>query len=148
MNKEHTISPKLVGFTGNRHGFNTLQKNLFEYYVRKYRQFEFHHGDCVGCDSEAHNVVTKLASSTTIAHPPENPKQRAYCSADIILPEKPYLVRNHDIVDATDILIAVPGQIDEVKRSGTWATIRYARNQNKKILIIRPNGAVTTELPK
>lgn len=51
--------------------------------------------------------------------------------------EKPYLKRNIDIVDNTDILIGCPSG-EEIVRSGTWHTIRYAKKQNKKIMMIRP----------
>ena len=53
---------------------------------------------------------------------------------------KDYLERNHDIVDETDMLIATPGEEQEVQRSGTWATIRYARKQKRTILTIYPSG--------
>ena len=57
-----------------------------------------------------------------------------------ILQEKEYLVRNHNIVDSTDMLIGCPKEMQEQLRSGTLATIRYAKKKNKKIIIIFPNG--------
>jgi len=53
---------------------------------------------------------------------------------------RPPLVRNRDIVDATDMLIAAPATRKEVLRSGTWATIRYAKKMKKWIYIIYPSG--------
>ena len=55
-------------------------------------------------------------------------------------PAKDYLVRNHDIVDVCDVLVATPGQKEEQIRSGTWATIRYARKIRKQIIIVYPDG--------
>jgi len=52
------------------------------------------------------------------------------------------LERNRAIVDETDILLAAPLESEEQLRSGTWATVRYARKQHKTVLVIFPNGIV------
>src|SRR5258706_311318 len=57
--------------------------------------------------------------------------------SDVMLPAKDYIARNHDIVDDTDILYACPDGPEKV-RSGTWATIRYALKQKKKVVIFHP----------
>ena len=62
--------------------------------------------------------------------------------SDQTLPPKDYLDRNHDIVDQTDLLIATPKENTEVLRSGTWATIRYAKKINKPTWIIETNGNI------
>ena len=77
-----------------------------------------------------------------VIHPPKYNTMRAFCKSDFILPTKDYLERNQDIVDSCDILIAFPATETEDLRSGTWATIRYARKQNKKIIIINTNGKI------
>ena len=88
---------------------------------------EAHHGDCIGADEQFHNhfvYITKVMH----AHPCDMLDLRAHCEADVIHEIKPPLVRNRDIVRSIDVLIAAPAQDHEVKRgSGTWATIRYAR---------------------
>mmetsp|Transcript_30358 Transcript_30358/g.39138 ORF Transcript_30358/g.39138 Transcript_30358/m.39138 type:complete len:93 (+) Transcript_30358:152-430(+) len=38
------------------------------------------------------------------------------------------------------MLIAFPPTSIEIQRSGTWATIRYARKKNKAVMIINPDG--------
>ena len=65
---------------------------------------------------------------------------RAFCKGDETRKQKDYLDRNHDIVDETELLIACPKEPEEITRSGTWATIRYARKKKKKLRIILPNG--------
>ncbi len=62
-----------------------------------------------------------------------------------ILGKKPYLARNRDIVNAADVLIAGPGGMEEIMRSGTWATVRYARKKQKPVIIVYPNGEVVRE---
>lgn len=66
---------------------------------------------------------------------------RSYCQGDVIKEEKEYIQRNHDIVDDSDMLIAFPSTMNEILRSGTWATIRYAKKRGKMVLIIFPDGS-------
>jgi hypothetical protein len=73
-------------------------------------------------------------------HPPSNPSKRAFYAYDLTLIEARYLERNHHIVDMTDMLVATPGEPEEQRRSGTWATIRYASKQDKPLYIIYPDG--------
>jgi hypothetical protein len=103
-----------------------------------------HHGDCIGVDSEAHINCKSLSPNTLIhIHPPTATKYRAYCKADTISVPKAYLERNRDIVDEIHMLIAIPETEEEVVRSGTWATVRYAGEREKPVMIIRPDGSIT-----
>lgn len=62
--------------------------------------------------------------------PPDNPKLRAFNKADLLMPEKPYLVRNLDIINNSACLIACPkDKNNEELRSGTWSTIRQAKKR-------------------
>jgi predicted Rossmann fold nucleotide-binding protein DprA/Smf involved in DNA uptake len=70
-----------------------------------------------------------------IIHPPTDNKLRAYCKSDNYTQPKSYLERNKDIVNSCEQLIACPLTQEEELRSGTWATIRYARKTNKHILL-------------
>lgn len=132
-----------IGFTGSRSGMSIRQ-------VCRLRMLlvnncgEFHHGDCVGADSEAHRIA-KYYGFRIVVHPPLNETKRAFCFADVLLPPEEYLVRNQNIVDATELLIAMPSTQDEIVRSGTWATVRYAWRQlsqrpGSRVRIIRPDG--------
>jgi predicted Rossmann fold nucleotide-binding protein DprA/Smf involved in DNA uptake len=64
---------------------------------------------------------------------------------DRIYVPRPYLVRNRDIVDVCNLLLATPGGTVEQLRSGTWATIRYARRIGRPVWIVFPNGEVRKE---
>lgn len=135
-----------VGFTGTRHGMTDAQKKTFKQVVRKLRFKTFHHGDCVGADAEAHAIVLSAFENAStyiyiVKHPPENSKFWADCQSFwASRPFKPYLQRNRDIVDESDILIAAPSTANERQRSGTWATVRYARSQGKLVFLILPDG--------
>lgn len=132
----------IVGFTGTQHGMSRPQAATLAAGLRLLFTAgdEFHHGDCVGADAEAHAIAAGIGFRIVV-HPPTNPSKRAWCEG-VIRPAKPYLVRNHDIVDETDVLIATPRELTEELRSGTWATIRYARKLMRKLCVVGPDGKV------
>jgi hypothetical protein len=126
-----------LGFTGTRNGMNYKQYAEFRTYVTTHKITEFHVGDCLGADAEAFDIVREFCPGVKIVgHPPDDDKHRAFCDYDEEREPKPYLERNHDIVDESDSLFAIPFTNEEVLRSGTWATIRYAdKKQYYKITI-------------
>lgn len=123
-----------VGFTGTRKGMSENQKKqlstVFRKTVENGDEIVFHHGDCDGADAEADLIARNFGAKIHI-HPPSDPKYRAFCyqEGDIQYEEKPYLVRDHDIVDAVKIMLAAPKDEtrEEFRGSGTWATYRYAK---------------------
>jgi len=129
-----------VGFTGSRAGMSEEQEAAVRGLLA--RTFvpgdTFHHGDCVGADAEAAGIAVNLGYFV-VAHPPIDSKLRAYAPGHNTLQPKPYLDRNHDIVDAANWLIATPHGAED-KRSGTWATIRYARAHGVSVMLIRSDG--------
>lgn len=143
-----------VGFTGTQVGMTEEQGRTFLSVIREvYPEItEFHHGDCVGADKHAHTIISKIISKESeveiIIHPPSNPKKRAFCESENIKEPLPYIERNHNIVDSCDVLIATPKENKEVVRSGTWATIRYARKKKKEVYIIFRNGITSIEKNK
>ncbi len=132
-----------IGFTGTQRGMTALQRVTVERFFGPRRRSEVHHGDCIGADAEVHSLA--LGADCVIhIHPPEDGQKRAFCQVregvDFIHGAKSYLVRNHDIVDAADEVLAAPREVDEQLRSGTWSTIRYARRIGKRLFIVFPDG--------
>lgn len=128
---------KHIAFSGTRNGMTEIQKGQFESILIKLDGDYFHHGDCIGADAEANDIARALGY-IIIIHPPENEKYRAFCVAEESRKKKGYLDRNHDIVDESDLLVATPAASKEKLRSGTWATIRYAKKKKKEVIIIEP----------
>lgn len=50
------------------------------------------------------------------------------------------LQRNRQMVDIADIVVAAPGTMKEILRSGTWATVRYADKWDIDIHLVFPDG--------
>lgn len=131
------------------------QRSAFTDVLRATGMTEFHHGDCVGADAQAHEIVADLFPDVDIhIHPPTKDDYRANCfqrtqqlslerSLKIFQhPTRPYLDRNRDIVDSSDLVLAAPNTYGEVLRSGTWATVRYAWKINTPIIIVNPDGSL------
>lgn len=131
-----------IGFTGTQAGMTQIQKTMVERLIKQLGCREFHHGDCIGADENAHRIALKLNINWITIHPPDNPAKRAFCLGNQNRVEKPYIARNHDIVNETDLLIATPGGETEQLRSGTWSTIRFARKNAKRVIIIYPGGRI------
>lgn len=121
-----------VGFTGTQKGMSARQVREFLVVLEDLKPKEFHHGDCIGADSEAHELVRKYFPKVAIhIHPPLNMNKRGWnMDAKRIYDSKEYLQRNKDIVNQTDVLVAAPAG-PETLRSGTWSTVRYARRLGK-----------------
>lgn len=136
------------GFTGTRDGMTRPQMIAVDGYLGEIRlvndwedteRYEFHHGDCIGSDAQAH-VIAVTGRWFTVAHPPVVTALRAWCRADVILEPKPYLDRDWDIARDTNELVATPKEFAPVPRSGTWTTIGYAVRLGKPALVILPDG--------
>ena len=135
-----------VGFTGTQRGMTPPQRAAVMRLLRGMAGLHIlHHGDCIGADAEAHAGALALGWSIVV-HPPIVVAKRAWCTGPSceVLPPAPYLTRNQHIVDASLLVIATPGEPVEQLRSGTWATIRYARRQRKQVMIVPPDGAIAT----
>jgi len=132
-----------IGFTGTRQGMSIRQFGVLRTEFAK-RATEFHHGDCIGSDAQAHEVMRQHSYAKIVLHPPASTSLRAHCpGAHESRMPTPYLSRNRAIVDETEMLIATPAEFTEQQRSGTWSTIRYARSVGKKMVIIFPDGTVS-----
>src|SRR4030095_14184313 len=129
-----------IGFTGTQLGMTRDQHHALQTLLQTYAKLpdpEFHHGDCVGSDSLAASTA-RDAGFRVIGHPPLVPYKRTFFDSDETLEPKQCLARNRDIVDAVEILIATPKTMKQQVRSGTWATIRYARARGVQTIILPP----------
>lgn len=134
-----------TGFTGTQRGMTAKQKTATRHLLAGMNPCEFHHGDCIGADADAHELFRELKRGKVIIHPPTNSSKRALCKGNVILAPLPYLDRNKEIVINSDVLIACPGEFEEQLRSGTWSTVRFARKQMRPIFIVFPDGTVKSE---
>lgn len=144
-----------VGFSGTQNGMTDRQSEQVEEILKSIQlnqldeggdsDLVLHHGDCIGADEDVHLMLRQPWSSYLITiHPPLDAKKRAHMKGDKTFPTHGYLERNRMIVLSSNVLLAAPAS-EEVLRSGTWATIRYARERKTPITIVMPDGSVMHE---
>ena len=127
-----------LGVTGTRYGLNSIQKaDAWRILDSIDGLKEFHHGDCIGVDTEMANTVRRMHPDCVIhSHPPLDKAKQGDFVSDVVHKPAAFLYRNHRIVDAVQLLLAIPKEPQETIRSGTWATIRYARKTDTPRLIL------------
>jgi hypothetical protein len=133
---------RIISFTGTRDGMTFEQFQYLRKLLLRHAPMQGHHGDCIGSDAQFHDLCRQLFGKAIeiIVHPPEDPTYRAFKHGDVIMEPKPYLERDRDVAKAGQLLIATPRQAAEVRRSGTWATTRYAKKAKRPVALITPKG--------
>jgi len=139
-----------VAITGSRSGVprEKVEKWLSQYIGKEYLWVL---GGAIGVDSFALDYLSSqkekilIIVPQTIVNQPEEARRsinRAMLKEDIEVLEpgisKKYadacLERNRKMVEKADAIIAFP-RGKEVLRSGTWATVRYAKRLNRTVII-------------
>lgn len=132
-----------IGFTGTQRGWTKAQEDAVREFLLGRALHDtrvFRHGDCVGSDEQGAELAMELFYRV-VSYPPKNPVKRAYADSHEVREPAPYLERDHNIVDDCQEVLATPAQRFEILRSGTWATIRYARKIGKRVTVIYPDGS-------
>lgn len=149
----HALSGDDVGWTGKQN--DAVEDAFWETASYSSKTQVLHHGDCIGADANAHKLAF-LTGWDIVVHPPSNSYKRAFVHKSefwdpercVLLPEKEYLDRNHDIVAPPVIdLIATPLEYEEKLRSGTWATVRYAKKRLIPVFLVFRDGTTRWERP-
>jgi len=135
-----------LGFTGTRRGMTKAQLGTIEQWVKIIRPNSVVHGCCWGADMQFHDLCSTLM--VKIALRPSNRQDLipglGGCVWSIAPAEEP-LVRNRKIVADAQWLLAAPAEEQEILRSGTWATIRYARKKpGMNVTVVYPSGRYQT----
>ena len=122
-----------VGFTGTRQGMSRLQASQLQYVLAVFRHSDQHvrrdsmfvdgNSPDGGADQQARAIAAALGYVTK----QEPPDGRS--AADM-------LARNRRIVAQCTVLVAAPLTDKEELRSGTWATVRYARKAGKPVVML------------
>lgn len=140
-----------VGFTGTRDGMTDPQAAQVGALLEALRWVgatQAMHGLCKGADEHFHHLA-RAHGYFLIGCPGVTHTGLAYLRSsvecDMVKRAKPFLVRDKDIVTDTDVLIATPKEQISQHRSGTWTTIRYAREAQKPLLLIWPDGSSLVE---
>ncbi len=148
----------IFAFTGTRLGMTPEQKRGVILTLNLLQPRTLIHGGAKGADSEAHNLAHEFeytdAPPFFEVWPADERSSEHWIKilthtdgrlASRVHPVMLPLARDLVMAKQCDHLIACPATTTEVVRSGTWATIRYARAARKPITIIAPDGIITEE---
>ena len=137
----------ILGFTGTRRGMTPGQRAALAKCVASLPARAIH-GGAVGADEEFNGFLINAGMRAEDIYVYPASVNRWMLWVDVgnttYSVAKP-LVRNHVIARRCDYLIAAPATAKEVLRSGTWATVRYARRANKSVIILLSDGGVREE---
>lgn len=134
----------ILGFTGTQKGMTPLQRDKVIELLSVFQPDEVHHGNCIGADEEMIQLCY-IREIRTVAHPGDTPDKQTKLASNVTLAPKLNLLRDDDIAKVSQVLFVAPKEFEEVLRSGTWATYRYAKKYKKLILIIYPDGSHSVE---
>lgn len=138
-----------VGFTGTQRGMTYDQKRELSKLFADLGRCNLAHGGCVGADEQARNLALPYIDSEVI-FPASYPQGKGMIFPRLwevtheitVHRARPSLERNRLLVEVSDMLFACPGEEKEVVRSGTWATVRYAKKNGCPVTIIYPDGEI------
>lgn len=133
-----------LAFTGTQAGLTDAQRFALETELLVLPKGELHHGDCIGADAECHDLAAPYGWEIHV-HPCTIAAKRAFRNGAVVYAPMPPLERNRIIVRRSERLIACPKGFHEELRSGTWATIRFARKLGMTTQIIWPDGSSATK---
>lgn len=141
-----------VGFTGTQSGMTPEQASTVEAIfatvsVMAASNVTLYHGMCAGADEEAHRMVRAHFAWRIVGLPASDVaphKQVRDLDVDHLYPARPALKRNEDVADCW-LVVAAPATGEEVRRSGTWATVRLSRKERSHRVIVRPSGMAVWE---
>lgn len=139
-----------IGFTGTRDGMTEAQEEAVKDLLLHLGATRLLHGACHGADRQAHRIAIGMFRDLYPARPEQLYwAEQHIAPGDTIHPlpasdvkPNPEIWRNHKIVDRADVMIAAPASPIEILRSGTWATIRYAKQTEVKCYRCLPDGTI------
>lgn len=137
----------IMAFTATRKGITVGQIASAREIAEAEMPTTFLHGCAEGGDRQLHGVATPGRRELCPSRKDQfkwamDNKADGDSIRDIPVGKTPEIRRNREMVDRCCVLVACPETETEVVRSGTWATVRYARSKGKRLAVISPNGDV------
>lgn len=139
--------------TGTRRGGTPYQIAAVGWLWSRYGITKLHNGDAIGVDAQLYHLAKAFRAKVEL-HPPTNPKYRAFCGLlDCVVtdteaiwwPEKPFKVRDRDMVNESEVVVSVQWKAKELETGGTRYTTDYARERKLPLALVWPNGHVSFE---
>jgi hypothetical protein len=160
----HELNQTQIGVTGTRAHMPPWQRDAWSQLVYCFKpltdnrhhplaRVEMHHGCCKGADTEAHYLGAKYAYDVSL-HPASGVDEWQEMLFPVgngtTYPEATTAERNRTIVEMSHVLLAAPRFPEDdrrSRRSGTWQTVRMAREAKIPIYYAMVNGTLYREMP-
>jgi hypothetical protein len=121
-----------VAFTGTRHGMNAAQVQQLRYVLALFCHADRH----VGRTPEFHYGTHETAVLLADVQAASLAKDAGYTLVPHHARPGEELARDRQEADDCDVMVAAPKSDKEQLRSGTWATVRYARARLKPVVML------------
>lgn len=136
-----------IVFTGTRTGMTVRQAAMVTELLLDATRL--YHGCCHGADVEAHRIARELHGADFWIEGFPSTTEQEKCGLDLDMRHSldAPLHRNQMMVRRIarfhrPLVLAAPRTMVEERRSGTWATIRYAKKQGVPVIVCRPDGSM------
>jgi hypothetical protein len=144
-----------LGFIGSKDGMTQAQREWVAWFLAHNCEIikEAHHCDSNPVDDQFDNLVREYAMGFCVifAHPANVEAYRAYVDyktpkrgkpalKTTMLKERPFILRECDILEACDTLIFAPRTRDETRYSPLWYAHKRALDMGRMTYLIMPNG--------
>ena len=137
----------VIGFTGTRGSMTIAQRDTLKSRIKqlalRHPVIRCVHGGAVGADRQFDRLCKEFGFARECYPSNEEQRQWALQHCTVIHAVSPPLTRNRIIVEVSGQMFATPLTFIEERRSGTWATIRYAKKTENTLTVIWPDGSVT-----
>jgi hypothetical protein len=138
-----------VGVSGSQAGYTVAKLDTLAVMINSPRIGNLVHGGCVGIDCEADAAFERMGHDDyhrpyvrTVDVYPAFGSKGVYAKPQYLDIERAPLDRDHLIVAQAELMLIVPRQDYEIRRSGTWSTCRYAVKAGVITLVIISDGTV------
>jgi hypothetical protein len=135
-----------IGITATREGLTgpQLESIINRLDVMQKTQHDFlHQGCCIGGDEQI-TIAAFTLGYRICSHPPTDRRyyfsKLAYELSENKCTELSYLARNLEIINHSSVVIGAPKTKYEELRSGTWSTIRIAREAGRHTIVVYKDG--------
>lgn len=137
----------IIGFTGTRKGMTDSQRDAVKRLIQRFiERYVSHtclglHGDCIGADVDFHDICRGFGLGVIKRPSTWSATVAGTDAQQVDEPKRPF-TRNRDIVHEATCLIGCPPNFEQFRGSGTWYTIGYARQCDKPIFVVLPDGSI------
>lgn len=143
------MNQPILTFSGTRNGMTESQLRACENILKALQPARVRHGGCHGADREFHVIARDYPR---YIHPGDRGQQLWAVKEGFLVPTRDFVfepTENHIqrdklMIDLSTHVLATPkGVVEQMRGSGTWVSIRYAKKLKRPLFVVWPDGVVS-----